>query len=139
MIIGIGVDLTDINRIAKTLNRFGDRFTHRVYTQSERQKSDLRLKRIESYARRFAAKEACAKALGTGFRKGVYWRDLEVCNLPSGQPTMVLSGGAKHRLEEITPSGMKAEILLSLTDEPPNAQALVIISAKMKEVTHSEN
>ena len=138
MIIGIGIDVIDIDRISKTLNRYGERFTHRIYTSGERQKSESRVNRIESYARRFAAKEACAKALGTGFRKGVFWRDLEVSNLPSGQPTMILGGGARQRLEKITPLGMTAMVHLSLTDEPPMAQAIVIISALMKQPNRSE-
>ena len=138
MIIGIGIDVIDIDRISKVLNRYGERFTHRIYTSGERQKSESRVNRIESYARRFAAKEACAKALGTGFRKGVFWRDLEVSNLPSGQPTMILGGGARQRLEKITPLGMTAMVHLSLTDEPPMAQAIVIISALMKQPNRSE-
>ena len=139
MIIGIGIDVIDIDRISKTLNRYGERFTHRIYTSGERQKSESRVNRIESYARRFAAKEACAKALGTGFRKGVFWRDLEVSNLPSGQPTMILGGGARQRLEKITPLGMTAMVHLSLTDEPPMAQAIVIISALLKQPNRSES
>ena len=129
MIIGLGSDIIDIRRVASTLERFGDRFTHRCFTELERQKSDRRLNRAESYARRYAAKEACAKALGTGFRKGVFWRDLGVANLPSGKPTMVLTGGAAARLEELVPDGMDARIEVSLTDEPPLAQAIVIITA----------
>lgn len=139
MIIGTGIDVIDIDRISKTLNRYGERFTHRIYTSGERQKSESRVNRIESYARRFAAKEACAKALGTGFRKGVFWRDLEVSNLPSGQPTMILGGGARQRLEKITPLGMTAMVHLSLTDEPPMAQAIVIISALLKQPNRSES
>lgn len=129
MIIGLGSDLIDIRRIDKTLARFGDRFTHRVFTETERQRSERRAARSESYARRFAAKEACSKALGTGFRQGVYWRDMAVVNLPSGKPTMKLTGGAAHRLEAITPAGMVAQIDVSLTDEPPTAQAIVLITA----------
>lgn len=129
MIIGLGSDLIDIRRIDKTLARFGDRFTHRVFTGTERQRSERRAARSESYARRFAAKEACSKALGTGFRQGVYWRDMAVVNLPSGKPTMKLTGGAAHRLEAITPAGMVAQIDVSLTDEPPTAQAIVLITA----------
>ena len=128
MIIGLGSDIIDIRRVASTLERFGDRFTHRCFTELERRKSDRRLNRAESYARRYAAKEACAKALGTGFRKGVYWRDLGVANLPSGKPTMVLTGGAAARLKELVPDGMDAQIEVSLTDEPPLAQAIVIIT-----------
>jgi holo-[acyl-carrier protein] synthase len=130
MIIGIGNDLIDIRRIERTLDRFGARFMDRVFTDIERRKSDRRANRGASYARRFAAKEACAKALGTGFRKGVFWRDLGVVNLASGQPTMKLTGGAAKRLAELTPAGMTARIDLSITDEPPLAEATVIISAE---------
>lgn len=129
MIIGLGTDLVDIRRIARTLERYGNRFTHRCFTAAERGKCDGRRLRAASYARRYAAKEACAKALGTGFRKGVYWRDLGVVNLPGGQPSMTLTGGARLRLEKLTPEGMEARIGLTITDEPPIAQALVIISA----------
>ena len=129
MIIGLGSDLIDIRRIARTLDRFGDRFIQRLYTAGEQKRSERRATRIESYAKRFAAKEACSKALGTGFRRGVYWCDLEVTNLPSGKPTMKLSGGAAESLAELTPPGMKAVIDVSLTDEPPMAQAIVIITA----------
>ena len=129
MIIGIGSDLVDMNRIDKTLERFGDRFTHRCFTETERRKSDRRRLKAASYARRFAAKEACAKALGTGFRRGVFWRDLGVVNRESGQPAMELTGGALARLRELTPEGMSATIHLTITDEPPLAQALVVISA----------
>ena len=129
MIIGLGSDLIDIRRIERILNRFGDRFIDRIFTESERAKSDRRSNRTESYAKRFAAKEACSKALGTGFRKGVFWRDMGVVNLPSGKPTMRLTNGAAARLAEITPPGMKPLIELSITDEPPFAQAIVIISA----------
>lgn len=129
MIIGIGSDLIDITRIEKTLARFGARFTDRIYTELERQKSDRRRLRAASYAKRFAAKEACSKALGTGFRHGVFWRDMGVVNLPSGKPTMELTGGAKKRLDELTPPGMTAQIDLSITDDQPLAQAIVIISA----------
>jgi len=129
MIIGLGSDLIDIRRISRTLDRFGDRFIQRLYTAGEQKRSERRVTRIESYAKRFAAKEACSKALGTGFRRGVYWRDLEVTNLRSGKPTMKLSGGAAERLAELTPPGMKAVIDVSLTDEPPMAQAIVIITA----------
>jgi holo-[acyl-carrier protein] synthase len=130
MIIGIGSDLCDIRRIEKTLARFGERFTHRVYTEGERRKSDRRAARAPSYARRFAAKEACAKALGTGLRRGVFWRDMEVVNLPSGQPTMRLTNGAAARLAAITPPGHEAIVHVSLTDDPPLAQAFVIIEAR---------
>lgn len=129
MIVGLGSDIVDIRRIAKTLERFGERFTDRCFTDLECEKSDRRLNRAESYARRFAAKEACAKALGTGFRKGVFWRDLGVANLPSGKPTMILTGGAALRLAELLPDGTEARIEVSLTDEPPLAQAIVIITA----------
>lgn len=129
MIIGIGSDLIDIRRIEKTLDRFGSRFTERLFTELERVKSDGRRNRAASYAKRFAAKEACSKALGTGFRRGVFWRDLGVANLPSGKPIMVLTGGAKRRLEELTPAGMDVQIDLSLSDDFPMAQAIVIISA----------
>lgn len=129
MIIGIGSDLIDITRIERTLERFGDRFVERCFTEVERKKSDRRANRVDSYAKRYAAKEACSKALGTGFRRGVFWRDMGVVNLPSGKPTLALTGGAALRLAEITPPGMKAVIDLSLTDEPPIAQAIVIITA----------
>ena len=129
MIIGIGSDLIDITRIERTLERFGDRFVQRCFTEIERAKSDRRANRADSYAKRYAAKEACSKALGTGFRRGVYWRDMGVINLPSGKPTLALTGGAAERLVEITPAGMKPVIDLSLTDERPMAQAIVIITA----------
>jgi len=125
----MGSDLIDIRRIEKTLERFGERFTNRIYTELERTKSDKRMNRAASYAKRYAAKEAMSKALGTGFRKGVFWRDMGVINLPGGKPTMALTGGAAARLEEITPDGMKALIELTITDEPPLAQAIVIITA----------
>jgi holo-[acyl-carrier protein] synthase len=129
VILGIGSDLIDIRRIEKTIARFGERFLDRVFTAEERARSDRRFNRVESYAKRYAAKEACSKALGTGFRRGVYWRDLGVVNLPGGRPTLMLTGGALKRLEAITPPGMTARIDVTLTDEPPIAQALVIISA----------
>jgi holo-[acyl-carrier protein] synthase len=129
MIIGIGSDLIDIRRIEKTLERFGDRFVQRLYTETEQKKSEGRRNRAASYAKRFAAKEACSKALGTGFRRGVFWRDMGVVNLRSGKPTMALTGGAAARLKEITPEGMRAQIDLSITDDFPLAQAIVIISA----------
>jgi holo-[acyl-carrier protein] synthase len=132
MILGIGNDLIDISRIEKTLDRFGDRFIQRIFTDTERAKSERRATRAESYAKRFAAKEACSKALGTGFRRGVFWRDMGVVNLPSGKPTMALTGGALARLEELTPPGMKVQIDLTLTDEPPLAEAFVIITAVPK-------
>jgi holo-[acyl-carrier protein] synthase len=129
VIIGIGSDLIDIRRIEKTLDRFGERFVIRCFTEIEQEKSDKRRWRAASYAKRYAAKEACSKALGTGFRRGVYWRDLGVVNARGGKPTMHLTGQAFDRLQEITPSGMRAKIDLTITDEPPIAQALVIITA----------
>ena len=132
MIIGLGSDIIDIRRIEKTLERFGDRFANRIFTELERKKCDRRAQRAASYARRFAAKEACSKALGTGFRGGVFWRDLGVVNLPSGKPTMQLTGGAAKRLAALTPAGMTAQIDLTITDEPPSAQAIVLISAVAK-------
>ncbi len=129
MILGIGNDLIDIRRVEATLERFPGRFEMRVFTEIERRKSDRRNNRAASYAKRFAAKEACSKALGTGFRRGVFWCDLGVVNLPSGKPTLELSGGALIRLGEITPGGMKAQIDLTITDDYPLAQAIVIISA----------
>jgi holo-[acyl-carrier protein] synthase len=132
MILGIGSDIIDIRRIERTLERFGERFVERVFTETERRKSDGRVNRVASYAKRFAAKEACSKALGTGFRAGVFWRDMGVVNLSSGKPTMRLTGGALERLAAITPNGMQAQIDLSLTDDEPQAQAIVIISALPK-------
>ena len=129
MIIGLGSDLCDIRRIQNSLDRFGDRFTNRVYTEIERTRSERKTDRAASYAKRFAAKEACAKALGTGIRNGVFWRDMGVSNLPSGAPTMALTGGALERLQAITPDGHRAVIHLSLTDDHPYAQAFVIIEA----------
>ncbi len=129
MIIGIGSDLIDIRRIEATLERFGPRFVERIFTPLEREKSERRANRAESYARRFAAKEACAKALGTGLRRGVFWRDMGVVNLPGGRPTLQLTGGALARLNALLPPGTEARIDVSLTDEPPLAQAVVIISA----------
>ena len=129
MIIGIGSDLIDIRRIEATLSRFGPRFINRIFTPLEREKSDRRANRAESYARRFAAKEACAKALGTGLRRGVFWRDMGVVNLPGGRPTLQLTGGALARLNALLPPGTQARIDVSLTDEPPLAQAVVIITA----------
>ncbi len=133
MILGIGSDIIDIRRVEKTLERFGERFVDRVFTDTERRKSEGRAKRAASYAKRFAAKEACSKALGTGFRPGVFWRDMGVVNLASGKPTMELTGGALKRLGEITPQGMRAQIDLSLTDDDPHAQAIVVISAVPEE------
>ncbi len=131
MILGIGVDLVDTRRIAATLERFGERFTERVFTPIERQKADRRRKRADTYAKRFAAKEACAKALGTGFAQGVFMKDIGVVNLPSGAPTLALTGGARRRLEAMTPPGMATELKLTLTDEPPLAQAIVLITLKV--------
>jgi holo-[acyl-carrier protein] synthase len=129
MIIGLGSDLCDARRIEKVLERHGDRFIDRVFTPIERAKAERRANRAETYAKRFAAKEACAKALGTGFRRGVFFRDMGVVNLPSGRPTMKLTGGALARLKAITPPGHDALIDVSLTDEGPTAQASVIIQA----------
>jgi holo-[acyl-carrier protein] synthase len=129
MIIGLGSDMVDIRRIEQTLERFGERFIGRIFTDIERQKSDGRAQRAASYAKRFAAKEACAKALGTGFHAGVFWRDMGVVNLASGRPTMQLTGGASDRLIRITPKGHRADILVTITDDHPYAQALVIIQA----------
>jgi holo-[acyl-carrier protein] synthase len=129
MILGLGSDLIDIRRIERAIARFGERFLDRIFTEAERRKCDRRANPAASYARRFAAKEACSKALGTGFRRGVFWRDLGVVNLPSGRPTMRLTGGALRRLREITPAGMSARLDITLTDEPPMAQAVVIITA----------
>ncbi|MGD9769777.1 MAG: holo-ACP synthase [Pseudolabrys sp.] len=129
MIIGIGSDLIDVRRIAKVIDRHGDRFLDRIFTAAERARAERRAKSVETYAKRFAAKEACSKALGTGIRAGVWWRDMGVVNLPSGRPTMKLTGGALARLVAITPSGYEARIDLTITDEGPMAQAFVIISA----------
>ena len=129
MIIGIGSDLCDIRRIEKSLARFGERFTARIFTPGERAKSEGRANRAGSYARRFAAKEACSKALGTGMRAGVFWRDMEVVNLPGGKPTMRLSGGALERLGRMVPEGHEPVVHVSLTDDPPLAQAFVVIEA----------
>jgi len=129
MILGIGSDLIDIRRIEQTLERFGERFTNRVYTEIERAKSDRRAERAASYAKRFAAKEACSKALGSGIRMGVAWREMGVVNLPSGKPTMALTGGAAERLTAMTPAGFSARIDLTITDDFPLAQAFVVISA----------
>lgn len=130
MILGIGSDLIDIERVRDTIERFGDRFIKRIYTPVEIARAERRADRIATYAKRFAAKEACAKALGTGLRKGVFWHDMGVVNLPGGRPSMALTGGAKARLEAITPAGMVARIDLTITDEYPLAQAMVIISAE---------
>jgi holo-[acyl-carrier protein] synthase len=133
MILGIGTDLCDIRRMERALERFGGRFTQRIYAESEQAKADKRPNPAASYALGFAAKEACAKALGTGFRKGVFWRDLVVANHPTGQPYMILSGGAKARLDSLVPKGMAARIDVTQTDEYPMAQAVVIISAELPE------
>jgi len=129
MILGVGSDLVDIRRIEKTLGRWGDKFIERCFTETEKQRSEGRRGRAESYAKRYAAKEACAKALGTGFRCGVWHKDMGVVNLPGGRPTMALTGGAAKRLAELVPPGMTARIDVSITDEPPLAQVIVIISA----------
>jgi holo-[acyl-carrier protein] synthase len=129
MILGLGNDIIDIRRVERTIERYGDRFLSRVFTDIERRKSDGRAGRAASYAKRFAAKEACAKALGTGFRQGVFWRDMGVVNLPSGRPTLELTGGALQALAELTPEGHEVRIDLTITDDFPMAQAIVIISA----------
>jgi holo-[acyl-carrier protein] synthase len=129
VILGIGSDITDVRRIAKVIERHGDRFIDRVFTATERARAEKRRNRIETYAKRFAAKEACAKALGTGLRAGVWWRDMGVVNLPSGRPTIELTGGAKRRLEAITPPGYEARIELKIRDVGPMAHAFVIIWA----------
>lgn len=129
MILGIGTDLVDIRRIEQTVERHGERFINRIYTEIERARAERKANRIDTYAKRFAAKEACAKALGTGFRQGVFFRDMGVVNLPSGKPTLRLTGGALERLRKITPAGYDAQIDLALTDEYPLAQAFVVISA----------
>ena len=131
MILGIGSDISDARRIAKVIERHGERFAARCFTETERRKSDARAGRAASYAKRFAAKEACAKALGTGLRRGVFWRDMGVVNLPSGQPTMRLTGGAAERLKAILPPGTEAFIHLTIADEPPLALAFVIIEARV--------
>ena len=129
MILGIGSDLIDIRRIERTIDRFGDRFIQRVFTPLEQKKADSRAERVATYAKRFAAKEACSKALGTGFRKGTFWRDMGVVNLASGRPTLELTGGAKKHLDGLVPPGHRARIDLTLTDEYPMAQAMVVITA----------
>ncbi|HKZ96441.1 MAG TPA: holo-ACP synthase [Hyphomicrobiaceae bacterium] len=128
MILGIGNDIIDIRRIEATLERFGDKFLSRVFTDVERLKSDARASRAASYAKRFAAKEACAKALGTGLRGGVFWRDMGVINLPTGRPTLKLTGGAAEQLRRMTPDGCEVRIDLTLSDDYPLAEAVVIIS-----------
>jgi holo-[acyl-carrier protein] synthase len=130
MILGLGSDISDVRRIAKVIERHGDRFLSRIFTDVERAKAERRKNRIETYAKRFAAKEACAKALGTGIRRGVWWRDMGVVNLPSGRPTMRLTGGALKRLQALTPDGYEARIELTIADEGPMAVAFVIISAE---------
>ncbi len=129
LVLGLGNDLIDIRRVEKSLHRFGQRFVDRVFTEIEQKKSDGRMNRAASYAKRFAAKEACSKALGTGIRRGVHWRTMGVVNLPSGRPTMELTGGAKVRLEQMTPPGMVAQVHLTITDDFPLAQAIVLITA----------
>jgi len=129
MIIGIGNDVIDIRRIEETLTRFGPRFIDRVFTDVEIRKSEKRAQRAASYAKRFAAKEACSKALGTGFRKGVFWKDMGVVNEPSGKPTMVLTGGAKEQLDSLVPAGHTPRIHLTITDDFPYAHAFVMIEA----------
>ena len=129
MILGIGYDITDVLRIATVIERHGERFLDRVFTATERARAERKKNRIETYAKRFAAKEACAKALGTGMRDGVWWRDMGVVNLPPGRPTMQLTGGALARLQALTPAGYEARIDVTITDEGPMAQAFVIISA----------
>jgi holo-[acyl-carrier protein] synthase len=128
MILGIGSDIIDIRRIERVIGRYGDRFLMRIFTETERGKSERRVDRFSSYAKRFAAKEACAKALGTGLRGGVFWRDMGVSNLRSGRPTMVLKGGAEKRLQSMTPAGFAPRIDVTLSDEFPLAQAVVVIS-----------
>jgi holo-[acyl-carrier protein] synthase len=132
MIVGIGSDLCDIRRIQRSLERFGERFTMRIFTAGEQARSDRKATRAASYARRFAAKEACSKALGTGMAGGVFWRDMEVINLRSGQPTMRLTGGAAARAAALMPPGHEPIIHLSMTDDPPMAQAFVVIEARLK-------
>ncbi|CAN7237167.1 MULTISPECIES: holo-ACP synthase [Neorhizobium] len=131
MIIGMGSDLIDIRRVEKSIERFGERFTHRCFTEIERAKSDRRQNRAASYAKRFAAKEACSKALGTGIAHGVFWKDMGVVNLPGGRPTMVLTNGAAERLASMMPAGHEAVIHITITDEYPYAQAFVVIEARL--------
>jgi holo-[acyl-carrier protein] synthase len=135
VVLGLGSDLCNITRIESSIARFGDRFLARIYTDIERAKADKRqMTRAATYAKRFAAKEACAKALGTGFRRGVFWRDMGVVNMPSGAPTLALTGGAAARLAELTPSGYSAVIHLTITDDHPWAQAIVLITASPRNV-----
>jgi holo-[acyl-carrier protein] synthase len=138
MIIGLGSDIVDVRRIEEVLDRHGERFLDRCFTPVERAKADRRARRVETYAKRFAAKEACAKALGTGLARGVFWRDMGVVNLPGGRPTMKLTGGALARLQSITPQGCEARIDVTITDEGPTAQAMVIISAVPKPASAQE-
>jgi holo-[acyl-carrier protein] synthase len=138
MILGIGSDLIDIRRIEKVIGRHGERFLSRIFTDVERAKAERRQQRIATYAKRFAAKEACSKALGTGMRKGVFWRDMGVINLPGGRPTLQLTGGALRRLETLTPAGYAARIDLTITDEWPLAQAFVVISAEPTQTKPTE-
>jgi holo-[acyl-carrier protein] synthase len=133
MILGIGSDLCDIRRIAKTLERHGERFTTRIFTDTERQRAESKANAAATYAKRFAAKEACAKALGTGLNRGVFWRDMGVVNQRSGQPTMQLTGGAAERLAALTPPGHEAVVHLTITDDHPYAQAFLVIEARVKE------
>ena len=135
MILGIGSDMTDIRRIEKVIERHGERFLSRIFTDKERARAERKKNRVQTYAKRFAAKEACSKALGTGMRGGVWWRDMGVVNLPSGRPAMLLTGGALKRLEALTPGGFDARIDLTISDEGTMAQALVIISAVPKSAT----
>ena len=130
MILGIGTDLANIERIERTLERFGDRFRYRVFTETERRKAERRRDVAWTYAKRWAAKEACSKALGTGLRMGIAWKDMAVTNLPTGQPQMTVTGWAKERLTKMTPAGHKAVIHVSLTDDHPWAQAFVVIEAR---------
>lgn len=132
MIVGLGNDIVDIRRVEKTLERYGERFIRRLFTDIEIAKSERRAQRAASYAKRFAAKEACSKALGTGFRKQVFWRDMGVVNLPSGRPTMVLANGARAQLEKLIPEGHEARIHLTITDDFPYAQAIVMIEAVIR-------
>jgi holo-[acyl-carrier protein] synthase len=129
MIVGIGSDLIDIRRIEKTLERHGERFIARIFTDVERRRAESRAQRVATYAKRFAAKEACSKALGTGIARGVYWRDMGVVNTPGGKPTMHLSGQAAERLKEMLPAGHRGVIHVTITDDFPLAQAFVIIEA----------
>ncbi|MEL7468301.1 MAG: holo-ACP synthase [Pseudomonadota bacterium] len=139
MIIGIGTDLADIRRIEKTLERFGDRFVQRCFTEVEQAKSDKRRHRAASYAKRWAAKEACSKALGTGLRMGVNWREMGVVNLPSGQPTLQLTGGAAEQLSRLIPPGMQARLHLTITDDHPYAQAFVVIEAVSQDTPYIQS